>query len=148
MYRINRSTGALSEVASSPFDDEEPQKCEYCVGASPIPVTVQGNNGYVFVMNGGQADNVVAYQLDAVTGALTMDSKTWGAGPSWGYTGEIRADSSGSFIYTLGQLGEPGDPFLMTGYMIDQGNGSLNPVPGAPYSAWQNNQTVGIRATR
>lgn len=144
VYRINRSTGGLAEVAGSPFDDEEPQKCEYCVGAAPYSVTVQGNNGYVFVMNGGQANNVVAYRLDAVTGALTMDAKTWGPRPNWGYTGEIRADSSGSFVYSLGQLAEPGTPFLMTGYMIDQSDGSLNLVPGAPYPAWQNDQTIGI----
>jgi hypothetical protein len=90
---------------------------------------------------------VVAYQLDAVTGALTMDSKTWGP-LDWANSGEIRADSSGSFVYALGQLSKPGNPFLMTGYMIDQGNGSLNPVPGAPYPAWQNKETVGIAVTR
>ena len=113
-----------------------------------MSVTVQGNNRYVFVMNGGQADNVVAYKLDAVTGSLTMDSKTWGPRPNWGYTGEIRADSSGSFVYTLGQLAQPGVPFLMTGYMIDQANGGLNPVPNAPYPAWQSKETVGIVVTQ
>jgi 6-phosphogluconolactonase len=148
VYRINRSTGSLAEVAGSPFLDEEPQQCEYCVGAAPTSVTVQGNNGYVLVMNGGQANNLVAYRFDAVTGGLTMDSKTWGPRPNWGYTGEIRADSSGSFVYTLGQLAQPGVPFLMTGYMIDQANGSLNLVPGAPYPAWQNNETVGITVTQ
>jgi len=125
VYRINRSTGALAEVAGSPFVDEEPQQCRYCVGAAPNSVTVQGNNGFVFVQNQGQADNLVAYQLDAVTGALTMDSKTWGP-LDWANTGEIRADSSGSFVYALGQLIEPGTPFLMTGYMINQANGSGN----------------------
>jgi hypothetical protein len=85
--------------------------------------------------------------LDAVTGGLTMDSKTWGPRGS-GYTGEIRADSSGSLVYTLNQLAQPGTPFQMIGYMIDQANGSLNLVPGAPYPAWQSNETVGITVTR
>jgi 6-phosphogluconolactonase (cycloisomerase 2 family) len=147
VYRIDRSTGSLAEVPGSPFVDEEPQPCEYCVGAAPNSVTVQGNNGFVYVENQGQADNLVAYQLDAVTGALTMDSKTWGP-LDWGNTGEIRADSSGSFVYTLGQLGQPGTPFLMTGYMIDQANGSLTPVPGAPYPTWKSDPTTGIAVTQ
>jgi hypothetical protein len=29
----------------------------------------------------------------------------------------------------------------MTGNMIDQSNGSLNPVPNAPYPTYQNNNT-------
>ena len=147
VYRINRSTGSLAEVAGSPFLDEEPRQCTYCAGAGPTSVTVSGNNGFVIAQNQGDANNLVAYQLDAVTGGLTMESKTWGP-PNWGYTGEIRADSSGSFVYTLGQLAQPGVPFLMTGYMIDQSNGSLNPVPGAPYPTWQNNETTGIAITQ
>lgn len=148
VYRINRSTGSLVEVSGSPFVDEEPQPCEYCVGAAPNSVTVPGNNGYVFVQNQGQANNLVAYKLNAVTGALTMDSKTWGPYGTWGNTGEIRADLSGSFVYTLGQLAQPGTPFLMTGYMIDQANGSLNPVPNAPYPAWKGDPTTGIAVTQ
>jgi 6-phosphogluconolactonase len=147
VYRIDRSTGSLAEVPGSPFPDEEPQPCSYCVGAAPNSVTVQGNNGYVFVQNQGQADNFVAYQFDAVTGALTMDSKTWGP-LDWENTGEIRADPSGSFVYTLGQLGEPGTPFLMMGYMIDQANGSLTPVPGAPYPTWNSDPAEGIVVTQ
>src|SRR5258708_1653666 len=147
VYRINRSTGALAQVAGSPFVDQEPQQCRYCVGAAPNSVTVQGNNGFVFVQNEGQASNLVAYQLNAVTGALTMDGKTWGP-LNWANTGEIRADASGSFVYALGQLVQPGTPFRMTGYMINQAKGSLNPVPNAPYPTWNSDQTTGIAVTR
>src|ERR1700734_1627573 len=97
---------------------------------------------------GGQAANIVAYQFDSVTGALTIDSKTWPPSPTWGYTGEIRADSSDSFIYTLGQLAQPGTPFLLTGYMIDQSNGSLNQVPHAPYPTYENNNTSALVVTQ
>ncbi len=147
VYRINRSTGSLAEVAGSPFVDEEPRPCKYCAGAGPTSVTVSGNNGFVIAKNQGDANNLVTYQLDAVTGGLTMYSKTWGPRGS-SYTGEIRADSSGSLVYTLNQLSQPGTPFQMIGYMIDQANGSLNLVPGAPYPAWQSNETVGITVTR
>jgi 6-phosphogluconolactonase (cycloisomerase 2 family) len=148
VYRIDRNTGALSDVPGSPFNDEEPQPCEYCTGAEPFSLTVQGNNASVFVLNRGQANNIVAYKFDSVTGALTMDSKTWPPSPTWGNTGEIRADSSGSFVYTLGQLGQPGTPFLMTGYMVDQSNGSLNQVPNAPYPTYENNNTNALVVTQ
>lgn len=90
----------------------------------------------------------MACQFDSVTGALTMNSKTWPPSPTWGYTSAIRADSSGSFVYTLGQPGQPGPPFLMTGNMIDQSNGSLNPVPNAPYPTYQNNNTSALVVTQ
>jgi 6-phosphogluconolactonase (cycloisomerase 2 family) len=148
VYRIDRSTGSLADVAGSPFLDEEPRQCQYCVGAAPISVTVQANNNFVFVLNQGDADNLVAYQLDAVTGALTMDSKTWGPYSGWAFSGGIRADPSGSFVYTLGFLGQPQNPYLMTGYMIDLSNGSLTPVPNAPYPTWQNNYANGLVVTQ
>lgn len=149
VYRIDRNTGALSEVPGSPFGDEEPQSCESRTGAAPYSVTVQSTNNYVFVLNGGQANNIVAYRLNSGTGALTMDAKTWGPYPDWGYAfaSVIRTDPSGSFVFALGQLGQPGTPFLIAGYMIDQSNGSLALVPNAPYPTYENNNTNALVIT-
>jgi len=91
----------------------------------------------------------VAYQFDSVNGAADDEQQDLRPRPpTWGYTGEIRADSSGSFVYTLGQPGQPGTPFLVTGYIIDQSNGGLNPVPNAPYPTYQNNNTSALVVTQ
>ncbi|HEY3973089.1 MAG TPA: beta-propeller fold lactonase family protein [Candidatus Sulfotelmatobacter sp.] len=138
---INASTGALTPVSGSPFDDNE-ISCpiaEYCSGGTPTSLTVDATNAHVIVMNTiPGANDIVTYQFNAATGALTKQATT---PPPYGtfYFGEsgesIRADPSGQFVYGLGfqQLVGQSAVGAMTGYQVNQTTGSLTEVPNAPY---------------
>jgi hypothetical protein len=64
----------------------------------------------------------------------------------------IRADSSGSFVYALGYDDSQGSfRGEIMGYAITQSNGSVTPVPGAPFAdngGSVNGSDDGIAVTR
>ena len=59
-YAINASTGALTQVAGSPF----------AAGNGAVGVAVAPTGKFVYVTNQG-ADNVSGYEINATSGALT-----------------------------------------------------------------------------
>jgi 6-phosphogluconolactonase len=140
VYSIDQSTGALAQVAGSPFIDDEPQcpQSEYCLGAVPASISVDARNKFVYVLN--QADNdIVTFELDASTGALTLDTLSFPASNTYQYAfnGVVRTDPSGSFVFALGTYTpEPGSPGIgqLYGLAVDQGDGGLTQVPSSPYS--------------
>jgi hypothetical protein len=107
------------------------------VGAVPLSISVDARNKFVYVLN--QADNdIVAYELDASTGALTLDTLSFPAanGDQYAFNGVVRTDPSGSFVFALGTYTqEPGSPPTdqLYGLAVDQAEGGLTAVPSSPY---------------
>jgi len=116
-YTINASTGALLEVAGSPF----------ATGHTPWDMAVHPSGKFVYVPN-HDSNNVSAYTVDARTGALTsMGTVASGIGPH-----NIALDPSGKFAYVT-NAGEFAQISGISAYTIDAATGALSEIPGSPF---------------
>jgi 6-phosphogluconolactonase (cycloisomerase 2 family) len=117
------ANGVLSAVIGSPF----PAGTNFCL-------TVDPQDRYVLASDDTPPGSVLAFTIDANTGALSaVAGSPFATIP--GYVGTtqpsgIVVDSTGSFVYT---------GLLTTGqiaaFSIVPTTGALNPVPGSPFAA-------------
>ena len=123
-YSIQSGTGQLSAIAGSPFpaaitDDAFP------VAANRT--TVSQDDKYLYVAT---ASGIVAYSIDANTGALTsVNGSPFGASAGAGFS--LTAPSSG-FLYETISGGATPAPAIY-GYSIDSSTGSLTALSGSPF---------------
>lgn len=138
VYGIDQSTGTLSQVAGSPFIDDEPvcPRSGYCNGAGPTSISVDARNRFVYVLN--EFDNdIVSFELNSSTGALTLDSLVfpYTSNPDFTFDDCVRADPSGSFVYAQGYYNNLGTVSGdLYGFAVGQADGGLSDVPGSPYA--------------
>jgi 6-phosphogluconolactonase len=117
------ATGALTAVLGSPF-----------AAGTNLFLTVDPQNRFVFASDDTPPGNVLAFTIDASTGALSPVPGSPFATIS-GYVGntqpgQIVVDSTGSFVYTgLLSTGQ------IAAFSIVPSSGALNPVPGSPFPA-------------
>lgn len=118
VFAINGTSGALSEIAGSPFD----------AGANPIALSFDPTARYLYVghlLGGGSPEsNIRSYTVDATTGALTVmpgSPLTTSQFPS-----SLAVDGSGNYLYVTNQLTNQ-----LTSYRIDS-NGALSQLPATP----------------
>ncbi|HEU4645661.1 MAG TPA: beta-propeller fold lactonase family protein, partial [Burkholderiales bacterium] len=103
---IDGATGALSEIAGSPF-----------AGGGQLAVDPTGK--FAYVATGG---NVSAYTINATTGALTgIGAFAAGASPY-----RVAVDPSGQFAYAVNRGGND-----ISAYSIDPVTGALTSVGAA-----------------
>ena len=128
-YTINASTGALLEVAGSPF----------ATGHTPYDLAVHPSGRFVYVPN-SETNNVSAYAVDARTGALTSvgEAVASGLGPH-----SITLHPSGKFAY-VGNTSNTSEIGSISGYTIDAATGALSEIPGSPFSAGATPLTVTV----
>lgn len=117
-FAIDATSGALSEVAGSPFD----------TSTNPVALSFDPAGRYLYVghLLGGGAPtfNVRGYTVDATTGALTAVPGSPFATPQ--FPSSLDVDGSGNYLYVTNQAFDQ-----VTAYSI--GNlGELTQVPGAP----------------
>lgn len=117
------TTGALTAVVGSPFP-----------AGTNLYLTVDPQDRFVFASDDTPPGNVLAFTIDASTGALNaVPGSPFATIP--GYVGntqpsEIVVDSTGSFVYTgLMATGQ------IAAFSIVASSGALNPVPGSPFAA-------------
>ena len=108
-YRINATTGALTEVPGSPFPDK----------SNPAFLTVNPSGTVAYVAN--NSDSVSAYRIDTTTGALTeVPGSPFKAGSQPYF---IRINPSGTIAYVANWM-----PAYVTAYRIDLSTGALTPA--------------------
>src|SRR4051812_8817147 len=132
-YTIDGSSGALSEVAGSPF----------AAGVGPVSVDVDPTGRFAFVANGGSnnfTDTISVFAVDASTGALTSVGSTPAGRSS---LRSMAVDPSGKFVYTTSG-GSRTASFEVDGFAIDGTTGALSPVPGNPFFAGTNPSFVTV----
>jgi DNA-binding beta-propeller fold protein YncE len=139
-YVIDGTTGALTEVAGSPFP----------AGVRPQSVTVDPTGQFAYVANGGSfflPGNVSAYSINGSTGALTpVAGSPFPAGPS---PRSVTVDPTGQFAY-VANCGIPcASPFpgSVSAYTIDGTTGALTEVPGSPFLAGSGSFSVTVHPT-
>jgi 6-phosphogluconolactonase len=114
-YAINASTGALTEIAGSPFA---------ATGAGPVAVTVDPNGAYLYVAN-NTSNTVSVYAIDAATGALTAVAEPTGSGNG---PFALLVDPSNQFLFVINKTDN-------TVSVFETGSGgSLTSISGSPFS--------------
>jgi 6-phosphogluconolactonase len=111
-YSINTGTGALTQIAGSPF-------ATGLAGWQPnqIAVDPKGNFLYVTADFLSTPGNVVVYSINASTGALTLVSNS----TATGFTPQgIAVDPTGKFVYVANQ-----GTSNVSAYMINTSTGAL-----------------------
>jgi len=122
-FTIDAVTGALTVVAGSPFS----------VGMGPVPmnpvsVCVDPSGKFVYTAN-HNSDNVSAFTIDAVTGALTaIAGSPFAAGGMNPHS--IKVDPSGKFAY----MANAGSNNVSV-FSISPATGALTAVAGSPFAA-------------
>jgi 6-phosphogluconolactonase (cycloisomerase 2 family) len=123
-FTIDPSSGALTEVAGSPFaalDD-------------PISITIDPSGKFAYVAN-NYSDNVSAFTIDAATGALaevpgspfaTQDDPT-----------SIAIYPTGKFVYVVNAGSDS-----ISVFAVDPATGALAEVPGSPFVAGDNLSSI------
>ena len=127
-YTIDASTGALSEIAGSPF----------AAGTLPVAITVDPSGRFAYVAN-NFSSNVSTYTINTTTGALT----SIGAAVAAGFRpNAIAVDPSGKFAYVANFIGDFSGN--VSAYTIAAGTGALAEVPGSPSAAGLDPQSVTV----
>jgi 6-phosphogluconolactonase len=117
-YSIDTGSGALSEVAGSPFADGDE--------TYPSAVAITPSNRFIYATN-SNTNEIAGYAITPSGGGLVPISGSpfsGGSGP-----GFAAIDSTGNFLYVVDGGGNN-----ITGYRINQSNGKLTSVAGSPFA--------------
>jgi len=129
-YMIDGATGALKEVAGSPFP----------AGVFPRSVTVDPRGQFAYVVNSG-SNNISAYIIDGTTGALgpvVGSPFPAGFGPV-----SVTVDPTGQFAYVANGGGNSN----VSAFTIDGTTAALTPVVGSPFPAGKEAFSVTVDPT-
>jgi 6-phosphogluconolactonase len=120
-FSINRTSGALTAIAGSPF------------AVAPSQITTLAadpdSNGGRFLFAGDfSSGDFLVFTIDSTTGALTPVSGSPFGNPGSAPT-RMRVDGTGHYLYAAATT--TGEVF---GYLIDQNSGALSPIFGSPFA--------------
>jgi 6-phosphogluconolactonase (cycloisomerase 2 family) len=119
VFGIDETTGAIGEIAGSPFD----------VGANPqaIAFDATGRNMYAghLLVQAIPEINVRAYSVNPDTGALTVIGGSPFASPQ--SPAALDVDATGKFLYVANTQSNQ-----LTTYSINSSDGSLSQIAGSP----------------
>jgi 6-phosphogluconolactonase (cycloisomerase 2 family) len=127
VYTVDAKTGALTQVAGSPFGaGTEP----FGVAMMCVPSDPKCPNTFAYVTNYGSG-NVSAYTVDAKTGALTqVAGSPFGAGTNPVGVAIIERGKDAIFAYVT-NLGSGN----VSAYAVNAKTGALRAVRGSPFGA-------------
>ena len=113
-YAIDASTGALTEIAGSPFAS---------TGTGPVAVVVDPDGTYLYAANNA-SNTVSVYSINASTGALTAVGEPTGSGNG---PFALLVDPSDQFLFVINKTDN-------TVSVFETGSGSLTAISGSPFS--------------
>ena len=122
-FAINESTGALSPVYGSPFDNVD----------ATISVTVDPTGSFVYATQGAA---ISGYAINAASGELTRVRRAPFSSPD---PRGIVVDPTGRFVYAANF--SSGN---VTAYKINTNNGHLVDIPGSPFAADSGTYSVAV----
>lgn len=135
IYRIDRTSGALTLVPGSPFAPPGPG---FAATGDVQSIAMDPQGTYFWVTDSycdsGCSMATDTWKLDASTGVATyLSSATGGCGLL------ARADPSGKFVYEVGNTqnacGSSGTSSGLWGLSVNRANGSLSNVSGSPWQS-------------
>jgi len=114
-YAIDANSGALSELAGSPYDTIN--------GSGPTALAVDPLGEYLYVTN-LTTDNVKRFAINSASGELTTNNTYYATGVD---PQSIAIDASGRYVYTAN-----GGSHDVSAYTISASDGSLNELASSP----------------
>jgi 6-phosphogluconolactonase len=133
-FAIDQSTGALSDLAGSPYPEGEFCTSDYGYCNWSWQLSINPNGKFIYV---GDIDSndLSIFSLNETTGVPSYIGATANTQDGICVPYALGVDPSGSFIYNLGDTEtECKGTTAVLGFSIDQSNGSLLPVPGSPFA--------------
>lgn len=119
VFAINETTGAIGEIAGSPFD----------VSANPLAIAFDGTGRNMYaghlLVQAAPEFNVRGYAVNPDTGALTTISGSPFASPA--YPISLDVDSAGKYLYVANTQNNQ-----LSAYSINNSDGSLSQLVGSP----------------
>jgi len=129
---IDAATGALADIAGSPFATEH----------GSYGLTVDPTGRFVFVADYGN-DSVSAYAIDATTGALTtVAGSPFPTGAVGSLAWSVAVDPAGKFVYVVNS-----DADSVSGYTINTATGALTAIAGSPFPVGPDPHAVAVDPT-
>jgi 6-phosphogluconolactonase (cycloisomerase 2 family) len=125
-YRVNQDSGALTELEDSPFAESGLPEGDLLFGGA---IAFKPSGDFLYTVGGA----LNAFAIDDATGALalvdgspfTLDVQSDPNAPN------IAVDPRGKYVYVSHFLGNN----HVSGFVIDDASGKLEPVPGSPVTA-------------
>jgi 6-phosphogluconolactonase (cycloisomerase 2 family) len=117
IFAIDSTSGALSAIQGSPFQDPD---------GAPYPVTVDPAGRFLYVGNVG-GNNISVFAINANSGAITPIAGS--PFPAGGYPSCVVIDHTGRFAYVTNSQSNN-----ISAYTIAR-SGALTPVVGSPFPA-------------
>ncbi len=121
-FRVNSSTGALSNIPGSPFDTTD----------RPFAPATDPSGKFLYSIGGGLNNAIEVFSIDAGTGALAAIMGSPFSTPS--SINSLAVDPSGKFLYATVQTNTLAGSMIL-GFAIDSSNGSLSALATSPYPA-------------
>jgi 6-phosphogluconolactonase (cycloisomerase 2 family) len=122
VYSIDASSGALSEVAGSPFP----------ANSNPSEILITPSGKFVYVTNPG-IGRVTAFTFS--NGVLSQPTSVFSGAGAFG----LAVDGSEKFLYVANPAASNPPPSSTTGnvsgFNIDPSSGALSPIQGSPFTA-------------
>jgi len=115
VFSLDHSTGALTAVPGSPFPS----------GPKPGAMTIDPTGKFVLVADSGN-NNLTPYTIDSA-GSLTAGTPVF-LGETNSQPSAIAVDPAGKFVF-VGIFNQ-----RVAGFALDTNTGSLQPMPGSPFS--------------
>jgi len=116
-FAIDSTTGALTQIAGSPFT----------AGKDPLRVATDPAGRFLFTAN-SQDSTVSAFTIDSTSGGLTPVSGSPFATPL-GAPDAVVVDPTGGFLY----VGTSGTSGLFV-FSVNATTGALSPIVGSPFA--------------
>jgi len=127
IYKIDSSTGSLSNIKSSPYIDPL-NGSPFAPGLTAIAVDPQNRWAYVY-------ESWPDIIPDGDIATLSFSGQPQRTNEQCGDV--IRTDPSGKFVYAIGNTSGSGvcgtSAGAILGYTVNQSNGALTPLPGSPF---------------
>ncbi len=136
-FAIDRSTGALSDLAGSPYQEQSSNFCPFdAFGACPDSwkESIDPNGKFLYVAD-DQFNDISIFTLNQTTGIPTFTTTSGNTKGGICVPLTLDVDPSGSFIYSLGITVNNcgGGKNAVVGFALNQASGQANPViPGLP----------------
>jgi 6-phosphogluconolactonase (cycloisomerase 2 family) len=134
VYSVNSSTGAITEVAGSPFN----------AGLIPEQLVVDPTGRFVYVTN-EQSEDITAFSVDASTGTLTElpgSPYSIGTPPNTSAPVTSAVDPTGRFFYVFATSRLDGlTDELLYEYTIDSVTGVLTAAASSP-TTWESGHGI------
>lgn len=130
-FSVNATTGVLTPIAGSP----------YAAAPTPFSIAVNPPGSFAYVADWTFPGQVSGYAIDAATGALTpVPGSPFASGAD--ESTAVAVDPTGKYLFVSNSSFGGGANGAVSAFTIDSTTGALASVPGSPFAAGSDPQSI------